>query len=76
MTKLDVVPAASAEDGTRGRDALRGRLDQIGERRVNVLADFEAREFTGQNERREDDTAVDSGQRVAAVDPLFDPEFV
>ena len=43
---------------------------------MNTFMHFEPRGLTGQHERRQDYAAVQPGERVAAIHPLFDPNFV
>ena len=63
---------AGTEAATRS-GAGSSHLEQVC---MHALAGLDARQLAGQNERREHHAAVQAREAVAAVHPLFDPDFV
>ncbi len=76
---LILASAASAKDGTRGGGAMgRGLVDMDKTGALGVPAGFGAFGFDGftwQNERREDDFAIETAEAFTAVDQFFNVEL-
>jgi hypothetical protein len=76
---LILASTASAEDGTRGRNAVLRRLFDMNEARALGVpagfAPFGFDGFTRQNERREDDFTIQTAEAFAAVDQFFNVEL-
>ena len=73
---LIVAPAAARKQRTWRRNALRGGLDQLLQAGMNLVIGIHAGLLTREDEWNQHDSSVNTGQAVAAINPLVDYNFV
>ncbi len=73
---LIMAAAATREIRAWRGNAIGRRLDHFDQARVHIAIDLDARQLARQDIRHHDHAAIDSGERVAPIHPLFDADFV